>query len=183
MEQKDDRDVSGGVLEIAAALFEGLKGGWGRIMRELATDAGISVDDTSPKGVWFRIECLIFEWFVTDFVIAHHVEKGADAIRDVLMHFVYEALRDALRVEGMPQEVLREIDRRRMERFDEYYRELVGQLRDNKGWGGPPRLGLLAAERIVGSRDLGASVVLGMEAWATYVAFGKALRKIKVVGN
>ncbi len=220
MEQKDERDVSGGVVEIAAALFEGLKGGWGRIMRELATDAGISVDDTSPKGVWFRIECLIFEWFVTDFVITHHVEKGgvfaavlvstgksknkmqivtavhhvtglgleeakalvdnapkpikegiskaeadeirkklevagaivqvkqgiakedstlgpslgtgatdaasahADAIRDHLMYLVYEALRDALRIEGMPEGVLREIGRKRMERFNEYYKDL-----------------------------------------------------------
>jgi hypothetical protein len=279
VEQKDEGDVPGSVVEIAAALFEGLKDSWARIMRELATDAGISVDDTSPKGVWFRIECLIFEWFVRDFVIAHHVEKGgvfaavlvstgksknkmqivtavhhvtglgleeakalvdsapkpikegiskaeadeirkklevagaivqvkqgvakedstlgpslgtgatdaasahADAIRDHLMYFVYEALREAVRVEGMPEEVLREFDRRRMERFNEYYEAFVAQRHERKRWWGLERLGFLAAERIVGSRDPIACVVLSSEAAGVYKSLGRVARQIKVVGQ
>jgi|RhiMetdeSRZDD1v2_1073273.scaffolds.fasta_scaffold124805_3 hypothetical protein len=113
---RDDQRVKATPTRIAATLAEGVTRSTNVLRIRLQEEGFACADHKRFESEACILECLLFEWFLRDIVVAVEFGRHTDTLRQVLAK---RLARDLDRT-GLSPAVLLDFARLRRERFDEY---------------------------------------------------------------
>jgi len=113
---RDDQRIKATPSRIAASLAEGVTRSTNVLRIRLQEEGFAHADHKRFESEACILECLLFEWFLRDIVVAVEFGRHTDTVR----HGLAKRLAHDLDRTGLSPAVLLDFSRLRRERFDEY---------------------------------------------------------------